>query len=201
MSTILADLNASTLPYETAYMTFETASSSGLSARLVGVVLCLRAARSLLGWNQKVLAERAGVSESAVNRLERFDREPRLDTISKIETAFANAGVEFESRPDGKLQLVLAPSVIEEMTQRIDDGGDVTSRGRIGSKASPRNNGTTATKRARDRTGEKIPLSSTQTTAKGSEGKGTLPSSRTGESINTTPLKGKKRSRRSGGRQ
>lgn len=112
-------------------MTSETASSHGISARLIGVVLCLRAARSLLGWNQKVLAERAGVSESAINRLERFDREPRLDTITKIESAFAEAGVEFESRSDGKLELLINPEVIDDMMARITQGASVTSRGRV----------------------------------------------------------------------
>ena len=109
----------------------ETASSHGLSARLIGVVLCLRAARSLLGWSQKALAERAGISESAINRLERFDREPRLDTVSRIESAFAEAGVEFERRSDGKFELVVSEAVIEDMAQRIQKGAGVTSRGRV----------------------------------------------------------------------
>lgn len=183
-------------------MTYETASSHGLSARLVGVVLCLRAARSLLGWNQKALAQRAGVSESAINRLERFDREPRLDTISKIESAFANAGVEFESRSDGKLQLVIAPKVIDEMTQRIDQGGDVTSRGRVEARVSQRGGGLTTGKgKPGKRTGEQISLPDTQKKAESRKGKRNSNTSRTGESVTTSPPKSDHRGHRSGGRQ
>ena len=83
-----------------------------------------------------MLAERAGISESAINRLERFDREPRFDTVSKIESAFAVAGVEFNSRSDGKLELLVDPQVVDEMMSRITQGTSVTSRGKIDTQGS-----------------------------------------------------------------
>lgn len=83
-----------------------------------------------------MLAERAGISESAINRLERFDREPRFDTVSKIEAAFAQAGVEFDSRSDGKLELLVNPEVVDEMMTRISQGTSVTSRGKIDTQGS-----------------------------------------------------------------
>ena len=102
-----------------------------LSPRLIGMVLCLRAARSVLGLSQRELAKRTGVSEAAINRLERFDREPRLDTVLRIEEALSVAGIEFERRSDGKFELVVSEAVIDDMAQRIQEGAGVTSRGRI----------------------------------------------------------------------
>ena len=95
------------------------------------MVLCLRAARSVLGVSQRDLARQANVSEAAINRLERFDRAPRLETVLKIEEALSAAGVEFERRSDGKFEIVINESVIDDMAHRIQAGSGVTARGRI----------------------------------------------------------------------
>jgi transcriptional regulator with XRE-family HTH domain len=55
----------------------------------------LRAARKLIGWSQRVLAEKAGLALSAIKRLECGDVDPLLVTSSSIEKAFARTGVEF----------------------------------------------------------------------------------------------------------
>jgi transcriptional regulator with XRE-family HTH domain len=57
----------------------------------------VKAARALLGWSQAVLAERSGVSEPTVARLESVDGElgGREGTGEKIRTAIEVAGIEF----------------------------------------------------------------------------------------------------------
>lgn len=66
----------------------------------------LRAARALLGWNQRQLATSAGVSRPTVNRLEnrlespgengRESKDnPKLESIEAIVLAYAAQGIEF----------------------------------------------------------------------------------------------------------
>jgi len=55
----------------------------------------IRAARALLGWKQTDLAARAGVSEISIKNIERGTTDARSSTLSKIETAFAEAGAIF----------------------------------------------------------------------------------------------------------
>lgn len=66
----------------------------------------LRAARALLGWNQRQLATSAGVSRPTVNRLEnRLERRgengreskdnPKLESIEAIVLAYEAQGIEF----------------------------------------------------------------------------------------------------------
>lgn len=57
----------------------------------------IRAARALLGWTQQELADAAIVSFGAVTRLERGEVDPRLSTMTAIQSALVKAGVEFLS--------------------------------------------------------------------------------------------------------
>jgi transcriptional regulator with XRE-family HTH domain len=57
----------------------------------------LRAARSLLGWEQKQLAERAGLHPGTVNRMERCGNKSVAGVIrnlEKVQDALEKAGVE-----------------------------------------------------------------------------------------------------------
>ncbi len=58
-------------------------------------VFKIRAARGLLGWGQKDLAERSGLSSTAIASLEQGKTEPHIETLEKIQTAFDLAGVVF----------------------------------------------------------------------------------------------------------
>lgn len=53
-----------------------------------------RAGRALLGWSMRDLAEHAGVSLGAVNRLESGSAAVRGSTSAKIEAGFEANGVE-----------------------------------------------------------------------------------------------------------
>jgi transcriptional regulator with XRE-family HTH domain len=62
-----------------------------------------QAARSLLGWSQKDLAKLTGVSLSTLNRLERGEGSPSINTLRIISTVFKMAGVDVRRYPDGSI--------------------------------------------------------------------------------------------------
>lgn len=57
----------------------------------------IRAARSLLGWSQRELADRAGLHQNAVYRSEKDDTSTRQSTVSALARAMEQAGVVFLS--------------------------------------------------------------------------------------------------------
>ena len=67
----------------------------------------MRAARALLGWDQRQLAEAAGVSLPTVQRMEASDGTVRanVDTLMKVIDALGRAGLELigegAASPDG----------------------------------------------------------------------------------------------------
>ena len=63
----------------------------------------IRAARGLLHWSARVLAERAGVSISTVQRMERAGGPVTSDTESmrQVQHVLERAGVEFLADDDG----------------------------------------------------------------------------------------------------
>lgn len=65
----------------------------------------IKAARALLGWSQAILAQRSGVSEPTIARLESEDGKlgGREGTAAKIRTAIEAAGVEFIEENGGGL--------------------------------------------------------------------------------------------------
>lgn len=52
-----------------------------------------RAARALLGWTQRELAERSGVPWRTIADFERAETTPQLRTVSRLADAFQVAGV------------------------------------------------------------------------------------------------------------
>ena len=62
----------------------------------------IRAARGLLNWSRKDLAEQSGVSFASMMRLESFDGVPssNVKTLDAIKKAFEDAGVEFIGIPE-----------------------------------------------------------------------------------------------------
>jgi transcriptional regulator with XRE-family HTH domain len=64
----------------------------------------IRAARGLLNWSRKDLAEKSGVSFSSMMRLESFDGVPssNVKTLDALKKAFEEAGVEFTGSPDSQ---------------------------------------------------------------------------------------------------
>ena len=62
----------------------------------------IRAARALLRWSGKDLAEKTGLGFSTLMRLEVLDGVPsaQAKTLETIQKAFENAGVEFIGTPE-----------------------------------------------------------------------------------------------------
>ncbi len=61
----------------------------------------LRGARGLLHWSQKYLAEKCGLSERAINRIECGDTDPKVSTLRTIQVVLEEAGIEFINESDG----------------------------------------------------------------------------------------------------
>lgn len=55
----------------------------------------IRAARALIGWSQKDLADHADLSQTGVARIENGTNHPNSSTIAKILSAFDKADIEF----------------------------------------------------------------------------------------------------------
>ena len=64
----------------------------------------IRAARGLLDWSRRELAEKSGVGFSSLLRLESFDGIPssNVKTLEALKKAFEEAGVEFTGTPDSQ---------------------------------------------------------------------------------------------------
>jgi predicted transcriptional regulator len=61
----------------------------------------IRAARTLVGWQQSDLAAAAGVSIATIKNVERGASDPRLSTVNAIERALLASGIIFID-PDGQ---------------------------------------------------------------------------------------------------
>jgi len=55
----------------------------------------IRAARGLLGWTQKNLAEECGLSKRAINLLEKGESNPRDSTLKLVKLTLEKEGVIF----------------------------------------------------------------------------------------------------------
>lgn len=62
----------------------------------------IRAARGMLDWSRKDLAQASGLSFTSMMRLESFDGVPssNFKTLEAIKIAFEQAGIEFIGSPD-----------------------------------------------------------------------------------------------------
>ncbi len=62
----------------------------------------IRAARGMLDWSRKGLAEASGLSFVSMMRLESFNGVPssNFKTLEAIKTAFESAGIEFIGSPE-----------------------------------------------------------------------------------------------------
>ena len=62
----------------------------------------IRAARGMLNWSRKDLAEHSGVSFASMMRLESFKGVPasNFKTLDSIKLAFEKAGIEFIGTPE-----------------------------------------------------------------------------------------------------
>jgi transcriptional regulator with XRE-family HTH domain len=85
----------------------------------------VKAARSLLGWSQKDLAEYSGVSLSTLNRLERGDGDSSVNSLRLIHKAFERAGLQFVYSPDGSVGVIVSEKGLatSKPSVPVADGG------------------------------------------------------------------------------
>ena len=69
----------------------------------------VRAARGLIGWSRDDLVSAAGISMSALMRLESGKADTRSSTINKVVQTLSRQGIEFVSRNDGGVGVILNP--------------------------------------------------------------------------------------------
>lgn len=60
----------------------------------------IKAARAMLGWTQVQLARAAGISEMSIKKIERGETDPRVSTLTAIQTALESSGVVFLNEGD-----------------------------------------------------------------------------------------------------
>ena len=80
----------------------------------------IKAARSLLGWEQYELSRQAGVAISTIRRLEgsKSAVNVHLETLQKLRSPFENAGVEFYGNPCPGVRLTTrGREVIDQVEQ------------------------------------------------------------------------------------
>lgn len=85
----------------------------------------IRAARALIGWSQKDLADNADLSQTGVARIENGTNHPNSSTIAKILGAFDRADVEFigntgvKKRPEGNVKIFSGQSGFIEFMELV----------------------------------------------------------------------------------
>ena len=75
----------------------------------------IRAARAMLGWSREELLQASGISMSALLRMEGALADSRSSTLNKVVKALSLAGIEFVTRADGAIGVILkGPSTDRE---------------------------------------------------------------------------------------
>ena len=67
----------------------------------------IRAARAMLGWSRDDLLKASGISMSALLRMEGALADSRGSTLNKVAKALTLAGIEFVTRDDGAIGVIL----------------------------------------------------------------------------------------------
>lgn len=85
-------------------------------------VVQVKAARALLGWSQKELAEKAKLSLTVISRLERGDTQGSLSTLREIYLALKHSGVSFSNDDDGGFGVRVEPDTAQGIRARLKPG-------------------------------------------------------------------------------
>ncbi len=67
----------------------------------------IRAARAMLGWSREELLDASRISMSALLRMEGNLADSRSSTLNKVVKALSLAGIEFVTRDDGAIGVIL----------------------------------------------------------------------------------------------
>ena len=67
----------------------------------------IRAARAMLGWSREELLDASGISMWGLLRMEGNMADSRSSTLNKVVKALSLAGIEFVTRDDGAIGVIL----------------------------------------------------------------------------------------------
>ena len=83
----------------------------------------IKAARSLVGWEQYRLATKSGVGIATIRRLERMNGpiNARFETVARIKRALEQAGIEFVGEPCPGVCVRLADVLPAQAAQSSND--------------------------------------------------------------------------------
>jgi transcriptional regulator with XRE-family HTH domain len=73
----------------------------------------IRMARALLGWSQSELADRVGLTQRGIHKLEQGETDPRRTTVRAIEAVWKYEGIEFEEAADGGFRVTVRAALID----------------------------------------------------------------------------------------
>jgi DNA-binding XRE family transcriptional regulator len=82
-------------------MTKPNGTKHALKQECMGFSAKIRGARAILGWSQSDLAERVGLTQRSIYRLEQTGSEARPATALALEHVFERNGIQFEKLPEG----------------------------------------------------------------------------------------------------
>lgn len=90
----------------------------------------LRGARGVLNWNQQDLADKSGVSKSAIVNIEKEKAEPEASTLRKLKNAIEREGVFTSDKGISKrdlfnIQFSTYLEVLEDIERALPQGGEV----------------------------------------------------------------------------
>lgn len=77
----------------------------------------VRAARAILGWSREDLLDASGISMSALLRMEGNMADSRSSTLNKVVKALSLAGIEFVTRDDGAIGVILKAQTLPKPPQ------------------------------------------------------------------------------------
>ena len=66
----------------------------------------IRGARAVLGWSESELANRVGLSQPSIHRIEQGISDLRRSTVVALEGLFVRAGITFEKIGEGSFKIV-----------------------------------------------------------------------------------------------
>lgn len=72
----------------------------------------VRVARAVTGLSQDELAERVGLTQKSVHRIEQGSVEPRLRTVLVINQFWREQGIGFEDLPDGGFRVLVGGTAL-----------------------------------------------------------------------------------------
>ena len=73
----------------------------------------IRGARAILDWSQTELAERTGLTQRSIHRLEQGASDVRRSTALAIAQVFVEAGIQFDDASPGGFKIVVLSEAIK----------------------------------------------------------------------------------------